>query len=486
VAFTAYSSIGQQPYDRDYAYDPVGNITVKGSLDDYDYGAGSAGPHAVSSVGDISFGYDANGNRVSRSESGMTVGYSYDAENRLVEVSNSADPDDTSFVYDADGVRVKRVHGDEATCYVGAIEIETDGGDVAETHSIYSLGGGVNAVRVVASPGDDGEVTFTFGDHLGSSSTVWQAGELGDTDPGVRSFQRYYPYGEPRDTYNPNLPTDHTFTGQISDGLLDDGGTGLMYYQARYYDPQVGRFAAADTIVPDVGNPQDLNRYAYVSNNPVNGIDPSGHKFECFGTPGGPGWFAPGQPGYGQATGWSGFFDAMSFCPVVGDVIDGTRVLWELGHGDFKEAAVNAAFFAVPLLGTGAKKGVKRLWRRLFGSSDEAADTLRPLAHSVDDVPTRTQTHHLATNKHNSLYTPQMEEIAGKYGLDLGGEWNLVDLPSPPHLGRHSNPYHEFVLDGMQRAADEAGDDVERFLELFDEYVRQPVVNNPDLVKLAN
>jgi len=198
-------------------------------------------------------------------------------DNRLVEVSNSGDPDDTSFVYDADGVRVKRVHGDDATYYIGPIEIETDQGDVTETHSIYSLGGGVSAVRVVASAGDDGEVTFTFGDHLGSSSTIWQAGELGDTDQGVRSFQRYYPYGEPRDDYSPALPTDHTFTGQITDGLLGDGGTGLMYYGARYYDPEIGRFAAADTIVPDPGDPQDLNRYTYVGNNPVNGIDPSGH-----------------------------------------------------------------------------------------------------------------------------------------------------------------------------------------------------------------
>jgi RHS repeat-associated protein len=97
--------------------------------------------------------------------------------------------------------------------------------------------------------------------------------------PGVTSYQRYYPYGEPRDDYNPALPTDRTFTGQITDGLLDDGGTGLMYYRARYYDPQVGRFAAADTIVPNPGNPQDLNRYTYVGNNPVNGTDPSGHAF---------------------------------------------------------------------------------------------------------------------------------------------------------------------------------------------------------------
>jgi RHS repeat-associated protein len=228
-------------------------------------------------VGGVSFGYDGNGNRVSRSEGTATVGYSYDAENRLTVVSNSADPDDTAFVYDADGARIKRAHGDEATYYIGPIEIETNQGDVAEVRSIYSLGGGVSAVRVVASAGDDGEVTFTFGDHLGSSSTVWQAGDLGDTDPGVTSWQRYYPYGEPRDDYDSALPTDHTFTGQITDGLLGDGGTGLMYYGARYYDAQVGRFAAADTIIPNPGNPQDLNRYAYVSNNPVNGVDPSGH-----------------------------------------------------------------------------------------------------------------------------------------------------------------------------------------------------------------
>jgi len=200
-------------------------------------------------------------------------------DNRLVEVSNSGDPDDTSFVYDADGVRVKRTQGDTTTYYIGPIEIETetDSGDVVETHSIYSLGGAVTAVRTVTTAGGDGEVTFTFGDHLGSSATIWQAGDLGDTGPGTRSYQRYYPYGEPRNTYNPALPTDHTFTGQITDGLLDDGGTGLMYYRARYYDPQVGRFAAADTIIPNPGNPQDLNRYAYVGNNPANATDPSGH-----------------------------------------------------------------------------------------------------------------------------------------------------------------------------------------------------------------
>ena len=48
-----------------------------------------------------------------------------------------------------------------------------------------------------------------------------------------------------------------------------------MFYNARWYDSQLGRFAQADTIVP--GGVQGYDRYAYVNNNPVNGTDPSGH-----------------------------------------------------------------------------------------------------------------------------------------------------------------------------------------------------------------
>jgi hypothetical protein len=46
---------------------------------------------------------------------------------------------------------------------------------------------------------------------------------------------------------------------------------------ARWYDDYLGRFVSPDTIVPDPGNPQDLNRYSYVRNNPVGYRDPSGH-----------------------------------------------------------------------------------------------------------------------------------------------------------------------------------------------------------------
>ncbi|WP_152541374.1 RHS repeat-associated core domain-containing protein [Kallotenue papyrolyticum] len=89
--------------------------------------------------------------------------------------------------------------------------------------------------------------------------------------------------------------TTLNYTGQRRDG------TGLLYYHARYYDPVLGRFISADTIVPGSGaltlwpsdataaplfgqqnapgpqNPQELNRYSYVNNNPIRHTDPTGH-----------------------------------------------------------------------------------------------------------------------------------------------------------------------------------------------------------------
>ena len=51
----------------------------------------------------------------------------------------------------------------------------------------------------------------------------------------------------------------------------------LIYMNARYYMPLVGRFISPDTIVPDPSNPQSYNRYSYIENRPLNGTDPSGH-----------------------------------------------------------------------------------------------------------------------------------------------------------------------------------------------------------------
>jgi len=64
----------------------------------------------------------------------------------------------------------------------------------------------------------------------------------------------------------------------------------LLYYHARYYDPALARFISADSIVPGqtatsgAPNPQQLNRYSYVVNNPLTYTDPTGH--DCGGARG--------------------------------------------------------------------------------------------------------------------------------------------------------------------------------------------------------
>ncbi|WP_242631631.1 RHS repeat-associated core domain-containing protein [Sedimentibacter sp. zth1] len=60
-------------------------------------------------------------------------------------------------------------------------------------------------------------------------------------------------------------------------GHLYDGKASLVYMNARWYNPNVGRFMTEDTYRGDISNPQSLNQYAYALNNPVNYVDPTGH-----------------------------------------------------------------------------------------------------------------------------------------------------------------------------------------------------------------
>lgn len=90
-----------------------------------------------------------------------------------------------------------------------------------------------------------------------------------------------------------------------------------------------------------------------------------------------------------------------------------------------------------------------------------------------------TQIHLFATNK-NKTFTPQMSQIADEFGLSLNGAWNKQALP---HLGRHPNAYHNFVLDGMQKARAGAGGSQVEFLNLFNQNVKQPVIQNPGLLR---
>ena len=99
---------------------------------------------------------------------------------------------------------------------------------------------------------------------MGSTSIVTDAAGT------VVSQTRYKAWGEVRHQSGVT-PTEYGFTGQF--GYTESFG--LLFYNARWVDPALGRFIQADSIVP--GGVQGLDRYAYTFNNPIRYTDPSGH-----------------------------------------------------------------------------------------------------------------------------------------------------------------------------------------------------------------
>jgi RHS repeat-associated protein len=197
--------------------------------------------------------YDANGSLTSDG----VASYSYDLDNRL-RTAGSGGAAVATLEYDPEG-RLQRT-------VVGAVTTNLlyDGNDLIAEYDAA----GVLQRRYVHGPGTDEPIvvyegagtaakSWLYVDHLGS--IVVTANAKG-TGMGVYT---YGPNGEPGAVAGPRV----RFTGQQYIAEL-----GLYYYKARFYSPTLGRFLQTDPA----GTKDDLNLYAYVGNNPVNRVDPTG------------------------------------------------------------------------------------------------------------------------------------------------------------------------------------------------------------------
>ncbi|MEH0021379.1 MAG: FG-GAP-like repeat-containing protein [Desulfobacter sp.] len=198
--------------------------------------------------------YTATGNRSYKNDGFQGTTYESNADNMISKIT--IDGTETEFFYDADNKRVRKTQGLSATLYFGdRFEI------INGTPTLYVFAGNLRVAQVT-----DSDLAYFHKDHLGSTSAMSRQ------DGTVIDFGEYLPYGQDRSTNGLLNFSPYKFTDQEQ-----DQGTGLYNYDARLYDPLIGQFVMADTIVPERYNPQSLNRYAYCLNNPLIYTDPTGH-----------------------------------------------------------------------------------------------------------------------------------------------------------------------------------------------------------------
>ncbi|CAH1691233.1 hypothetical protein CHELA1G11_20852 [Hyphomicrobiales bacterium] len=238
---------------QSFTYDAAFNMTSNSQLGTYTYPApGQPRPHTPTQVGASAYSYDANGNLLA----GSNRTYTWDGDNRPATVTMVTGIT-TAMTYGPDSARLKKVANTgpnrtpQTTLYLGP-EIERGSDGVWQKYPYPDIN-----KRGTAA-------TFLHRDHLATVRSITDAS-------GAEVLHRIYrPYGQ--------IPiTTSTFKeAKAFIGERQDTETGLLYLNARFYDPALGRFISPDWFLPtDPG--VGTNRYAYAFNDPINKSDPNGH-----------------------------------------------------------------------------------------------------------------------------------------------------------------------------------------------------------------
>jgi RHS repeat-associated protein len=185
-------------------------------------------------------------------------------------------PDDSeiTFLYDAYGNRIQKATPEEVITYqyaMGSLRREIHKEDT-NTTTIYTLNyypWGFE--KVVPAQGEDPQVTTPYY-YVYDQKGFVQA--ILDVDGDIVESYEYTPFGELLTT--PTITQFRFLSGR--EECIWDPETKLYYMHARYYDPILGRFQTQDSMRGSMGSPVSLNRYIYCQNDPISLIDPSGNS----------------------------------------------------------------------------------------------------------------------------------------------------------------------------------------------------------------
>ena len=281
--------------------------------------------------------------------------YTYDAENRIATLSGAPE-----YIYDAEGRRVAKTNssGAPTSVYIlglGGEQVTELNSSGAWVHSNVFAGGGRLLVSYEGPAGTDtAGYHYHLTDWLGTKRM--QTTATGNQEETCMS----YPFGDGLSCTGGADATEHHFTGKER-----DTESGLDYFEARYLTSDLGRFMTPDwadfpEAVPyaDFGNPQSLNLYEYVLNNPTGKPDEDGHCGDICG------WFIntvstflADHPKIGAAFGKVA--DSSSVTPKVGLGVGGKMGAVEAGASWTGSVKIPANPEEKPTIGNGVAVAAK-------------------------------------------------------------------------------------------------------------------------------
>lgn len=502
-------------------YAPNGNILSKTGYGQYHYG--NSRPHAITGI-DNAMGIIPTDRLDTQFNPYGKVSRIYDhgTGNAL---SISYGPDEERWI-------TKQTRNDtllRTNLYLGDYEESVSGGVTQRT---YYLDG--NALLVKKSNGTE-RLYYMLTDHQGTIVA------LVDT-LGVTRYRACFDAWGNRTSVVDNTGISLYFQrGYTGHEMLPEFG--LINMNGRMYDPLLGRFLSPDRYVQLPDNSQNFNRYSYCLNNPLKYTDPSGeligvddaiaiiavgaiiggtfnvisnseniHGFGDFisyfgvGALAGGAGAAVGLVSFGVGGFIGGAISGMASGSVSGFILGGGNSYLQYGnfshfwddaaHDAFIGAASGAVIGGV-IGGISAHRSGYDFWTGKtttepgFGTPRVEEVSHPNSVNSESNVTTNSnkidikgqndkpiQKHHFATNK-NKRYTPEMRKIVEKYDLDLNGDWNIESMR---HQGRHPKIYHEWVLRNMRIIDNMPNMNQQQFIIQFELRIKQPVIQNPDML----